>query len=102
MLQVSGDQSRCYSKLKTDCRSEVSHPIPNLVGSEEEKTYFRTSDKDGKGMVEIRFTLSGALSLSDYSLRLMKPLRGQNASPPFLSRLCLLFIPNLENQIFIL
>ena len=23
------------------------------AGSEEEKTYFRTSDKDGKGMVEI-------------------------------------------------
>ena len=58
-------------------------------GSEAEKTYFRTSDNDAKGMVELRFALSGASSVSN--LRLMKSLRGRNVSPPFLSRLCLMF-----------
>ena len=60
------------------------------IGSEVEKTYFRTSDKSGKGMVEIRFAISGASSVSDYR-RLMKPLRGQNVSPPLSSHLCLMF-----------
>ena len=52
---------------------------------------FRTSDKDGKGVVEKRFALSGASSVSDKNLRLIKPLRGRNISPPLLSRLCLMF-----------
>ena len=45
-------------------------------------------DKDGKGIVEKHFALSGASSVSDY-LRLMKPPRGGNVSLPFLSCLCL-------------
>ena len=62
--------------------------------SEEEKTYFRTSDKEGKGMVEKPFALSGASSVSDR--RLMKPLRGRKVSPPFLSPLWLMFWDVLE------
>ena len=34
-----------------------------IICSEEEKTYFKTSDRDGKGMVEKRFALSGASSV---------------------------------------
>ena len=51
----------------------------------------RTSDQDGKGMVEKRFALSGASSVSDCNRRLKKLLRGRNVSPPFLSRLGLMF-----------
>ena len=51
--------------------------------------YTRTSDIDGTGMVEKRFTLSGASSVPN--LRLMKPLRGWNVSPSFFSHLCLMF-----------
>ena len=51
------------------------------------KTYFKTT-RLRKGMVEKRFTLSGASS-SGANLRLMKPLWDRNVPQPFLSSLCL-------------
>ena len=64
------------SRMETDAPRPVLHGLGHndyletllyvrFVGSEEEKTNFRTPDKDGKGMVEIRFALSVASSVSD-------------------------------------
>ena len=64
---------------------------------DKEKTYFRTSDKQGKGLNSgDAFAISGASQVSD--LRLRKPLRGWNVSPPFLFRLCLMFWNILDNK----
>ena len=49
-----------FSVLDVPGRNSATggNAVEDLAGSEEENTYFRTSDKDGTGMVEKRFTLS--------------------------------------------